>query len=181
LCSIRNVQKFDDACHFHCIVENEGGETRQRVTIHIQGRCTSFNDEQSIRIYSLEMPTVRVYPQLITYSDQWNVTLTCIDTVGIPRPLLIWRRQHARHSLEQSSRLTIHHGILTIMMATEDDQGMFIVHRHEHTEKGTFDERTSFDCSNDVFSLVLTRFSSSSIVRFKVPTNVSAVTQLANT
>lgn len=64
-----------------------------------------------------------VYPQSITYSNQWNVTLTCIDTAGIPRPLLIWRRQNNRNPIEQSRTIRIHNGVLSIIMATKDHEG----------------------------------------------------------
>lgn len=33
----RNIQKVDDGSVFVCIAHNEGGETQERVTIHIQG------------------------------------------------------------------------------------------------------------------------------------------------
>ena len=64
-----------------------------------------------------------VYPQSITYSSRWNVTLTCVVTAGIPRPLLIWRRQNNLNPIEQSSKVRIHHGVLTINQATKDDEG----------------------------------------------------------
>ena len=33
----RNIQKSDDDSIFVCIVNNEGGETQERITIHVQG------------------------------------------------------------------------------------------------------------------------------------------------
>jgi hypothetical protein len=72
----------------------------------------------------IEIPYVYVYPQSITYSNQWNVTLTCVETAGIPRPLLIWRRQNNLNPMEQSSTVRIHNGILSIIMATKDDEGI---------------------------------------------------------
>jgi hypothetical protein len=67
---------------------------------------------------------VYVYPQSITYSNQWNVTFTCVETAGIPRPLLVWRRQNNPNPIEQSSKVRIHNGVLTIIKATKDDQGI---------------------------------------------------------
>ena len=72
----------------------------------------------------IETPYVYVYPQSITYSNQWNVTFTCVETAGIPRPLLVWRRQNNPNPIEQSSKVRIHNGVLTIIKATKDDQGM---------------------------------------------------------
>ena len=67
----------------------------------------------------IEIPHVYVYPQTVTYSNQWNITLTCVGMAGIPRPLLIWRRQNSLNPIEQSSTIRSHNGILTIMMATK--------------------------------------------------------------
>ena len=33
----RNVQKSDDGAIFICIADNEGGETRERIIIHVKG------------------------------------------------------------------------------------------------------------------------------------------------
>lgn len=72
----------------------------------------------------IEIPRVYIYPQTITYANQWNLTLTCVGTAGIPRPLLTWRRQNTLNSIEQSSKIRSHHGVLTIIMATKDDEGI---------------------------------------------------------
>lgn len=47
-----------------------------------------------------------------------------METAGIPRPLLIWRRQNDINPIEQSSKIRIHNGILSIIMATKDDEGI---------------------------------------------------------
>jgi len=47
-----------------------------------------------------------------------------VETAGIPRPLLIWRRQNDINPIEQSSKIRIHNGILSIIMATKDDEGI---------------------------------------------------------
>jgi hypothetical protein len=85
--------------------------------------------------FIIEIPYVYVYPQSIAYSHQWNVTLTCVETAGIPRPLLVWRRQNNRNSLEQSSKVRIHKGVLTIIRATKDDEG---IEQHIHYSYGMF-------------------------------------------
>ncbi|CAF0756370.1 unnamed protein product [Rotaria sp. Silwood1] len=103
-----NIQKPDDGSIFVCIAHNEGGETQERITLHVQ-----------------EIPYVYVYPQTVMYSNEWNVTLTCVGTAGIPRPLLIWRRQNNINPMEQSSKIRVHNGILTIIMATKDDEGFY--------------------------------------------------------
>ncbi|CAF2244305.1 unnamed protein product [Rotaria magnacalcarata] len=103
-----NIQKVDDGSVFVCIAQNEGGETQERITIHVQ-----------------ENPYVYVYPQTLSFSNQWNVTLTCVVTAGIPRPLLIWRRQNSINPIEQSVKIRSHNGLLTIMMATKDDEGFY--------------------------------------------------------
>lgn len=64
-----------------------------------------------------------IYPQSVTYSYRWNVTLTCVVTAGIPRPLLIWRRQNDLNPIGQSSKVRVHNGVLTIISATKDDEG----------------------------------------------------------
>lgn len=33
----RNIQKADDGSVFVCVATNEGGETSERVTVHVQG------------------------------------------------------------------------------------------------------------------------------------------------
>ncbi|UJR25150.1 hypothetical protein I4U23_006509 [Adineta vaga] len=106
---IRNIQKSDDGSIFVCIVSNEGGETQERITIHVQ----------------VEIPLIYIYPQSIIYSHHWNITLTCIGMNGIPRPLLIWRRQYSQNPIEQSSTIRSHNGILNIMMATKADEGFY--------------------------------------------------------
>ncbi len=108
-----------------CIVNNEGGETQDRITIHIQGK---FFIWLMIFVFfsMIEIPQVYVYPQTIIYSNEWNITLTCVGMTGIPRPLLIWRRQNSLNPIEQSSKIQSQNGILTIMMATKDDDGIQI-------------------------------------------------------
>lgn len=71
-----------------------------------------------------------VYPQSVTYSYRWNVTLTCVVTAGIPRPLLIWRRQNDLNPIGQSAKVRVHHGVLTIISATKDDEGSMENTRH---------------------------------------------------
>jgi hypothetical protein len=71
-----------------------------------------------------EIPHLYVYSQSLIYSYQWNITLTCVETAGIPRPLLIWRRQNSINPIEQSAKIRIHNGILSIIMATKDDEGI---------------------------------------------------------
>jgi hypothetical protein len=77
-----------------------------------------------IFLHNIESPYVYVYPQSVTYSHQWNVTLTCVETAGIPRPLLVWRKQNNQNPIEQSSKVRIHNGVLTIIKATKDDEGI---------------------------------------------------------
>ncbi|CAF2894680.1 unnamed protein product [Rotaria sp. Silwood2] len=103
-----NIQKSDDGSVYVCIAHNEGGSTQERITIHVQ-----------------ETPYVYVYPQTVMYSHEWNVTLTCVGTAGIPRPLLIWRRQNNTNPVEQSSKIRIHNGLLTIILAKKDDEGFY--------------------------------------------------------
>ncbi|CAF1147431.1 unnamed protein product [Rotaria sordida] len=103
-----NIQKSDDDSVFVCIANNEGGETQERITIYVQ-----------------EIPYVYVYPQTIMYSNEWNITLTCVGTAGIPRPLLIWRQQNHTNPMELSSKIQVNNGILTIVMATKDDEGFY--------------------------------------------------------
>ncbi|CAF2494795.1 unnamed protein product [Rotaria sp. Silwood2] len=103
-----NIQKSDDGSVYVCIAHNEGGSTQERITIHVQ-----------------EIPYVYVYPQTVMYSHEWNVTLTCVGTAGIPRPLLIWRRQNNTNPVEQSSKIRIHNGLLTIILAKKDDEGFY--------------------------------------------------------
>ncbi|CAF0852080.1 unnamed protein product [Adineta ricciae] len=105
---IRNIQKSDDGSVFVCVAKNEGGETQERITIHVQ-----------------EIPHVYIYPQTITYSHHWNITLACIGMNGIPRPLLIWRRQNNENPIEQSSTIRSHNGVLNIMTATKADEGFY--------------------------------------------------------
>lgn len=120
----RNIQKSDDGSVFVCVVTNEGGETQERVTIHVQG---IFFINFTLYIFlsqSIEIPHVYIYPQTITYSHHWNITLTCIGMNGIPRPLLIWRRQNNENPIEQSSTIRSHNGVLNIMTATKADEGI---------------------------------------------------------
>ena len=61
---------------------------------------------------------------MLTYSHHWNVTLTCVAKAGVPRPLLVWRREDTRHTIEQSTTVRSSDGILTIALATKADEGI---------------------------------------------------------
>ena len=120
----RNIQKSDDGSVFVCVVKNEGGETQERITIHVQGMLSMDCILYAFFSQSIEIPHVYIYPQTITYSHHWNITLTCIVMNGIPRPLLIWRRQNNENPIEQSSTIRSHNGVLNIMTATKADEGV---------------------------------------------------------
>jgi hypothetical protein len=118
----RKIQKHDEGSIFLCVARNEGGETQQSIKLHIQGESGMPSQSATVSI-ELEMPVINIYPQLMIYSDQWNVTFTCVDIAGLPRPFLSWQRKNGSRPLDQSSRFRMQNGIMTIFMANKADEG----------------------------------------------------------
>lgn len=119
-----NFQQSDDRSTFICIAHNEGGETQVRLTVYAYGNDFCRRRNTIHAFIWIERPHIAIYPTVVTYSHYWNVTLTCVDTAGIPRPQLVWRRQNERQPIAPSSTVLIHDGILTMFMTTKADEGI---------------------------------------------------------
>ncbi|CAF0824612.1 unnamed protein product, partial [Didymodactylos carnosus] len=101
---LRQIQKSDDGTYV-CEATNEGGKTRAAVSLNVQ-----------------ESPNIYVYPHIQTYAQNWIINLTCAGT-GYPPPKLQWKRDG--YPLQLSSRIQVVDGLLTILRATQHDEGYY--------------------------------------------------------